>query len=74
MLGLKRSMTCTCSSTVAPANLFLIYSLHPVIKPETFDKAPSNNCSFATSKLAILSAPSLTSLPATAPLSNKACI
>ena len=65
---------CTCSSTVAPANLFLMYNLHSITKPETFDEAPLNNCGFATSKLAIFSDSSLTCLPATASLSSKACI
>jgi len=43
-----------------------MYNLHPVTKPEIFDEAPLNNCSFAMSKLIIFSGSSPTHPPATA--------
>ena len=40
-----------CSSTAISLIFILIYSLHTVTKPETFNEVLSNTCSFATSVL-----------------------
>ena len=45
------------SLTATSLIFILIYSLHAVTKPETFDEIPSNTCGFATSVLTAASSP-----------------
>ena len=46
-----------CSSTATPFIFILMYNLHTITKPETFDRAPSNTCGLATSVLVTTSSP-----------------